>query len=64
MCSSNVVDVKSVNSIYSGLMRDVRSLFESGFKILRLEDPGYLFIVGHYGDNSTWHSPLFPHRIL
>lgn len=48
-----VVDVKSVNSIYSGLMRDVRSLFELGFKILRLEDPGYLFIVGHYGDNST-----------
>lgn len=53
MSSSNVVDVKSVNSIYSGLMRDVRSLFELGFKILRLEDPGYLFIVGHCGDNAT-----------
>lgn len=51
MSSSKVVDVKSVNSIYACLMREVRSLFELGFKILGLRETGYLFIVGHYGDN-------------
>lgn len=48
MSSSKVVDVKSVNSIYAGLMR---SLFEIGFKSLGLWETGYLFIVVRYGDD-------------
>lgn len=41
MCSSKVVDVKSVNSIYTCLMREVRR-----------EENGYLLIMGRYGNDD------------
>lgn len=54
MSSSEGVTVESVNSIDAGMMRQGRSHFEFGFKILGLWQTGYLFIVGHYGDDFKW----------